>query len=196
MPVFCYKDMKFLLGKKIGMSQIFKEDGTVIPVTLVLAGPCKVLNVFSLQNKKRVQIGFEEIKKKGKIDFRYKREFEPDIDYKIGDVIDVSVFKKGEKVKVTGLTKGKGFQGVVKRWGFSGRNKSHGVKHEERTIGSVGSAWPQRVVKGKKMPGRMGSNRKTIKNLQVVDIDKENNLILIKGSLPGANGSLVEIKKD
>ena len=95
---------------------------------------------------------------------------------------------------MAGISKGKGFQGVVKRWGFSGRNKTHGVKHEERTLGSVGSMFPQRVIKGKKMPGRMGGERVTIKNLEIVDIDKDKNLLVIKGGVPGRRGTLLEIQ--
>jgi len=111
-----------------------------------------------------------------------------------GSVIDVSIFKEGDRVKVSGITKGKGFQGAVKRWGFSGMGASHGVKHEHRTLGSVGSSFPERVIKGKKMPGRMGSERVTVKNLKIVKIDKENNILAIKGTVSGAKGTLLEIR--
>lgn len=193
----------FILGKKIGMSQIWKE-GKVVPVTLILAGPCSVTQI---KNKEKdgydaVQIGFEELKdkkiKKSQKDkgFRYLREFREERgDLKIGDKIDVSKFEIGEKVNISGLSKGKGFQGAVKRWGFSGRNSTHGARHEERTIGSVGSSFPQRVVPGKKMPGRTGYVRRTIKNLEIVEVDKENNVIALMGAVPGRRGTLVEIRK-
>jgi len=111
-----------------------------------------------------------------------------------GSVIDVSIFKEGDRIKVSGISKGKGFQGAVKRWGFSGMGASHGVKHEHRTLGSVGSSFPERVIKGKKMPGRMGSERVTVKNLKIVKIDKENNILAIKGTVSGAKGTLLEIR--
>jgi len=185
------------------MTQIWKDD-KVIPVTLIEAGPCFVTQI---KNKDRdgyqaVQIGYEKIEKEKKIKktqknkpYRYFKEFRVDNveNFKVGDIIDVSQFEVGEKVKVSGTSKGKGFQGVVKRWGFSGRNATHGVKHEERTLGSVGSAFPQRVIKGRKMPGRMGNERVTIKNLEIVEIDKENNLIAVKGAVPGRKGAVVEI---
>ncbi len=196
--------MKFILGKKIGMTQIWKEN-KVIPVTLIEAGPCFVTQIKTKEKDgyQAVQLGFEKIEKEKKIKksqknkpFRYLREFRLDNveEFKVGDVIDVSRFEPGEKVKVSGISKGKGFQGVVKRWGFSGRNATHGVKHEERKPGSIGSAFPQRVIKGKKMPGRMGNERVTIKNLEIVDIDKEKNLLVIKGGIPGKRGGLVEIQ--
>jgi len=112
----------------------------------------------------------------------------------VGSVVDVSVFKEGDKVKISGISKGKGFQGAVKRWGFSGRNATHGVKHEQRTLGSVGSSFPERVIKGRKMPGRTGSERTTIKNLEVIKVDKENNILAVKGAVPGARGTLLEIR--
>jgi large subunit ribosomal protein L3 len=194
--------MKFILGKKIGMTQIWKDD-EVIPVTLIEAGPCVVTQIRTKEKDgyEAIQIGFEKIEKEKKIKkslkdkpYKWLREFRTKIEnLKIGDVIDVSQFQEGEKVKVSGISKGKGFQGGVKRWGFSGRNATHGVKHEERTIGSVGSSFPERVVKGRKMPGRMGQERVTVKNLEIVEIDKENNLIALKGAVPGPRGTLVEI---
>ncbi len=204
---------KFILGKKIEMSQIFKDD-KVIPVTLLEAGPC-----FVTQIKKKdkdgydaLQIGFEKLKPKKvkkpqkEKPYRYLREFpapkerglaeggkDEVEEYKVGDKIDASLFKEGDKVKVSGLGKGKGFQGAVKRWGFSGRNATHGVKHEHRTLGSVGTSGPGRVFKGKKMPGRMGGERVTVKNLEVVKIDPENNIIAVKGAVPGRRGTMLEI---
>ena len=183
------------------MSQIFDGKGNVVPVTLIEAGPCQVLQ---LKTKDKdgytaVQIGFKKIEKKKKIKnpmkktpFRWLREFKNG-EHKVGDKINVSVFQEGDIVKISGTSKGKGFQGAVKRWGFSGRNATHGVKHEHRTLGSVGSTDAERVIKGKKMPGRMGSERVTVKNLKIVKIDKENNLLAVKGAVPGRKGTLLEI---
>jgi len=200
--------MKFILGKKSGMTQIFNKKGHVIPVTLIEAGPC-----FAIQNKTKekdgyqsVQIGFEEIKdrktkkpqkghfKKANLEknFRYLREFK-NSNLKTGQKIDVSLFNPGEIVRVTGISKGKGFQGVVKRHGFSGFPASHGTKHGLRAPGSIGSAWPQRVFKGRKMAGRMGSDRITVQGLEIAQVDKDNNLLAIKGAVPGKRGTLLEI---
>jgi len=202
--------MKFILGKKLEMTQIFDKDGKVIPVTLIEAGPCFVTQLKTKENDgyQAVQIGFEKLKEK-KVKkplkhkpYRYLREFKvnefkiEDKELKVGEKIDVSLFKEGEKVKISGESKGKGFQGVVKRWGFSGRNKTHGVKHEHRTLGSVGPSGPERVFKGKKMPGRMGGKRVTIKNLEIVKVDPDNNLIAVKGAVPGRRGTLLEIKSN
>ncbi|MCH8329054.1 MAG: 50S ribosomal protein L3, partial [Nanoarchaeota archaeon] len=128
--------------------------------------------------------------------YRYLREFKEDdaSKYKVKDKIDVSVFREGNMVKISGISKGKGFVGGVKRWGFHGKSATHGTKHEERTIGSVGSAFPQRVIKGKKMPGRMGAERVTVKNLKVVKVDVENNILAVKGAIPGHRGTLLEIR--
>ena len=195
--------MKFILGKKIKMTQIFNEEKNVVPVTLIQAGPCFVLQVKTNEKDKyqAVQIGFEKLKEnkvkkpqKSK-PYRYVREFRvEEQDLKQGDKIDLSVFKEGEKVRVSSISKGKGFAGAVKRWGFHGRNASHGTKHEERTIGSTGSRFPQRVIKGRKMPGRMGFERITIKNLKIEKIDLENNIIAVKGAIPGRRGTLLEIR--
>lgn len=193
---------KFLLGKKLGMSQMFDENGKMIPVTLVSAGPCQVLQVKTKEKDgySALQVGFEKIEKEKKIGksmkgkaFRFLREYK-DGELKLGDTIDVSVFVEGDKVKVSGISKGKGFQGGVKRWGFSGRNATHGVKHEHRTLGSVGCSYPERVIKGRKMPGRTGSDRTTVKNLKIVKVDKENNLLALRGAIPGRPGALLEIK--
>ena len=197
--------MKFILGKKLGMSQIFDEKGNVIPVTLIEAGPCEILQLKTKQKDgyEAIQIGFEKITKKKKIKkplknkpFRWLCEFKNNIkEYKVGQKIDASIFKEGDKVSISGISKGKGFAGAVKRWGFSGRGASHGVKHEARTLGSVGSSFPERVIKGKKMPGRMGSERVTVKNLKIVKIDKENNLMAVKGAVPGRRGTFLEIRE-
>jgi large subunit ribosomal protein L3 len=193
----------FILGKKIEMSQIFDEKGNVIPVTLVEAGPCFIVQIKTKEKDdyEAIQIGFEKLKdkkitknKKSK-PYKYLREFPiSNFQFSIGDKIDVSVFKEGDKIKISSISKGKGFAGAVKRWGFHGRGASHGVKHEERTIGSTGCRFPQRVIKGKKMPGRDGSQRITIKNLKIVKIDPEKNLLAIKGAVPGRRGTLLEIR--
>jgi large subunit ribosomal protein L3 len=194
------KVMKFIIGRKLGMSQTFDEEGKVIPVTLIEAGPCEIVQVKTKEKDgyESLQFGFEKKEKKirkteNKKPFKVLREFKG-ADLKVGDKIDVSSFEKGEKVKISGISKGKGFQGGVKRWGFSGRNATHGVKHDHRTLGSVGSAYPQRVIKGRKMPGRTGYERITTKNLKVVEIDVKNNLISIKGAVPGRMGTLLEIR--
>jgi large subunit ribosomal protein L3 len=195
--------MKFILGKKIKMSQIFDKEGNVIPVTIVEAGPCYVTQLKTKEKDgyEAVQIGFEKLKEKRitkskqKKPFRYLKEFRDNPkNYQLGQEINVSVFKEGDLVSVSGISKGKGFQGGVKRWGFSGRPSTHGTKHEERTLGSVGSSTPARVVKGRKMPGRTGGERITIKNLEIVKIEPEKNLLYIKGAVPGSKGSLLEIK--
>lgn len=208
--------MKFILGLKLGMAQVFDEKGNAIPVTLIEAGPCIVTQIkiqepqsvakgelLATDGYKAIQIGFQELKEKKvkktqkEKPFRYLREFKGDIDvskYKKGNKIDVSIFQEGDTIKVAGLSKGKGFAGVVKRWGFHGRSTTHGTKHELRTQGSVGSSFPERVIKGKKMAGRMGYQRVTIKNLKIVKVDKENNLLAIKGALPGRRGTLIEIR--
>ena len=203
--------MKFILGLKLGMTQVFDEKGNVIPVTLIEAGPCIVTQIKTREKDgySAVQIGFGEakkvtkaiaghLKKLGKLLFlREFRNEEPKIDdkeLKRGDKIDASIFKEGDLVRVSGLSKGKGFAGVVKRWHFHGRPATHGTKHELRTGGSVGSSFPERVIKGKKMPGRMGFERVTISNLKVVKIDPENNFLAIKGAVPGPKGALLEIR--
>jgi len=197
--------MKFILGKKIGMAQIFDEKGNQVPVTLIEAGPCFVTQIKTKDKDayQAVQVGFAKIEKQKKIkktmkgkEFKYLREFKTASldDYKTGDKIDVSIFQEGEKVKISGFSKGKGFQGAVKRWGFKGKlSVTHGTKHENRTLGSVGTSFPERVIKGRKMPGRMGFERVTIKNLKIVKIDPENNLLFVKGAVPGIPGSLLEI---
>jgi len=195
--------MKFLLGKKIGMSQVFKDENS-IPVTIIKAGPCFVTQIKTKEkdNYSGIQIGFEKLKdkkisksKKNK-PYRYLREFlttDSESLKKIGEKIDVSIFKEGSIVKISGVSKGKGFQGVVKRHKFSGGPASHGHRHVLRTPGSIGSAYPQRVMKGKKMPGHTGNKRVTTTGLKIITIDSKNNILAIKGAIPGANGRLVEI---
>lgn len=201
--------MKFILGKKINMSQIFEEDGRVIPVTILEAGPCKIIQIKTKEKEgyNALQIGFDQKKRiskplkghfKGLGSFRYLREFKVEEEgdlkkYKIGDEINISIFEKGDRVKITGISKGKGFAGVVKRHGFRGSPASHGTKHTLRAPGSIGATDPGRVFKGKKMAGRMGRKNVTIKGLKVVEIDPKKNLLTLSGAIPGARNSLVEI---
>lgn len=190
------------------MSQIFKEDGTVIPVTLIQAGPCVVTDVCTKDKDgySAVQLGYGEVKAKrvnkaqsprakayGPV--KLTREFRVDeTELKSGDQIDVSAFAEGDKVDVIGESKGKGFQGVVKRHGFHGSPATHGHKDQLRMPGSIGAQGPQRVLKGTRMAGRMGGDRVTVKNLEVVAIDKKNNVLAIKGAVPGARNGLLMIR--
>ncbi|MFQ6066470.1 MAG: 50S ribosomal protein L3 [bacterium] len=203
--------MRVIMGKKVGMSQIY-DDNSLIPVTIVEAGPCIVVQrkIKAKDGYNAVQLGFEEVKenqvnkpksghfRKAKISpRRLLKEFRvEDIGgLKVGDVINVGAFKEGEVVDVVGVSKGKGFAGVVKRHGFKGGPASHGAKHWHRRPGSIGaSSDPSRVFKGKKMPGKMGSKKVTTRNLKLVKIDPQLNLLLIKGSLPGRRGGFVAIK--
>ena len=194
--------MKFLLGKKIGMSQLFGEKGKAVPVTWIEAGPCFAVQIKD-ENKdgyKAIQVGFKKKKKHIKKtekekEYRYLKEFQGDIDKcKVGDEINVSILEEGDKVKISGISKAKGFQGVVKRWGFHGSSKTHGTKHTLRKPGSIGSTDAARVFKGRKMAGRMGGGRITVKNLEIIKIDKEKNLIAVCGAVPGRKGTLLEIK--
>ncbi len=181
---------------------MFDKQGNIVPVTIIKAGPCFITQIRDEKkdNYKAIQIGFKLLKDK-KVKkpqknkpYRYLREFSNDVSkYKIGDKIDVNIFEEGDKIKVSGISKGKGFQGVVKRHGFSGGPATHGHRHVLRTPGSIGSAFPQKVFKGKKMPGRAGGKRTTIKNLKIAVIDKENNLLAINGAVSGPVGGLVEI---
>jgi len=196
--------MKFILGQKLEMSQIFDSEGNMLPVTLVLAGPCQITQIKTKDKDGygAVQIGFQKIVKEKRIKkpqskkpFKYLREFRNNIgEFQIDQEINASLFQEGDKVAVTGISKGKGFQGAVKRWGFAGHPSTRGTKHEERTIGSVGCRFPQRVRKGKRMSGRMGSDRTTVRNLKIVKVDKDNNLLAIGGAVPGRKGTLLEIR--
>jgi large subunit ribosomal protein L3 len=201
--------MKFILGKKENMTEYFSPEGRVFPVTIVSAGPITVTRVFekSKDGYNAVQVGFGTQKEnrisksargamKGAF-YQTLKEFKlKPIDTnsaKEGDIIDVSTFSLGDKVQVSSVSKGKGFQGVVKRHGFSGGPRSHGQKHSEREPGSIGGGLRTRVPKGMRMAGRMGGDRITQKNLEVIFVDKENNTMLIKGAVAGKRGSLVEI---
>lgn len=187
------------------MTQVFGDDGEVIPVTLIEAGPCAVTQIKTKETDgyEAIQIGFEKLDEKKvkkpqrNAPFNFLCEFKGDPEkFEVGDEIDVSSFEKGEKVKVAGTSKGKGFQGVVKRHGFAGQSRTHGTKHDERRGGSIGSAYPQRVFKGRKMPGRMGAERVTVNNLEIVEINEEENILAVKGSLPGDKNNILEIVKD
>ena len=177
----------FILGKKVKMSQVWKGED-VFPVTVIKAEPNRV----SLLRTKDKH-GYEAVQ----IELgRNKKEFRSEAgELKVGETIDVSIFKEGDIVKVTGISKGKGFQGVVKRHGFHGGPKSHGQKDRHRAPGSIGAGGVQRVIPGLRMAGRMGSDRVTTKNLRVVEVDKDKNLILIQGAVPGNRGGLLEIWK-
>ena len=201
--------MKFILGKKENMTEYFSPEGKVFPVTVVSVTPGTVLRVFTKDKDgyNSVQIGYGS-KKEAKVKKSVKgtmkggfyeglKEFRlKDIDtsdLKEGDKLDVSIFVPGDKLLVSSVSKGKGFQGVVKRHGFHGGPRTHGQKHSEREAGSIGSGGMQRVQKGMRMAGRMGGDRITQKNLKVVLVDAENNLLLVKGAVAGRRGTLVEI---
>lgn len=199
--------MKFFLAKKLKMSQIFDEEGNEIPVTILACPECIVTQI---KTKKKdgyfaIQLGTERLKEKKiskskrKKPFRYLREFRVNAEeiknYKEGDKISVNIFQEGDLVEISGISKGKGFAGAVKRWGFKGGPKSHGRKGTERAVGAIGASTPSRVIPGQKMPGRAGGKRVTIKNLKIVKIVPEENLIFIKGAVPGPKGRLLEILK-
>ena len=202
---------KGIIGKKIGMTQIFDENGKVVPVTVVEAGPCVVSQKKTVENDgyAAVQIGFGDLKahkvkkpmaghfaKANVAPKRTLREFRfDDIDaYNVGDLVKADVFAAGDKVDVTGTSKGKGYAGVIKRWNFQRLKESHGSGPVARHGGSIGSCSdPSRVYPGKKMAGHLGSERVTVQNLQVVKVDAENNLIAIKGAIPGPNGGTLVI---
>ena len=202
--------MKAIIGKKVGMTQIFDEKGYVIPVTVIEAGPCTVAQVKSTENDgyNAVQLGFGEVKEKhinkpekghfakSKLSAKkHLREFRVDTaDVKVGDEIKADVFAAGDKIDVQGITKGKGFQGVIKRHGQSRGPMGHGSMYHRRP-GSMGpTSTPGRVFKGKKLPGHMGRVTVTIQNLDVVKVDLDKNVILVKGSVPGPKGSILKIK--
>lgn len=183
------------------MDQIWSQD-KVIPVTVVTAGPCQITQIKTkeIDGYDAVQFGFEKIEKKIKITkTNSKKPFNalgemPLFDgANVGDIIDLTKFAEGEIVDVQGVSKGKGYQGPVRRWGFAGGNKSHGTKHTFRQQGSIGCRWPQRVIKGKHMAGRMGNETTTVKKLKIAKVDAVNNLIFIKGALPGRKGTLLRI---
>ncbi len=197
------------LGKKIGMTQIFREDGRVVPVTVISAGPCVVTQIKTKETDgyEAVQLGYGEVKRRNKPLSghlkdsrlsRYLREVAADdtSEYKVGQTINVDIFQAGEKVDVIGKSKGRGFAGVMKRWGFAGGPKTHGQSDRARAPGSIGGGTtPGRVYKGLKMGGHMGNRRITVKGLEIIEVDTERNLLLVKGGIPGAPNSLVQIRR-
>ena len=203
--------MKGLIGKKVGMTQLFDDAGRAVPVTVIKAGPCYVTQVRTVDQDgySAVQLGFEETKtqrlsggelghlKKNELPpLRILREFRTDEDLEEGQTLTVEVFEEGERVDIVGRSKGRGFTGVVKRYGFSGGPKTHGQSDRHRAPGSIGAgSTPGRVFKGKKMPGRMGTDTVTSQNLMISRIDPENNIIAVRGSVPGPKNGLVIIKE-
>lgn len=203
---------KGLLGKKLGMTSLFLPDGRFVPVTVIQAGPCVVTQIKTeaTDGYNALQLGFEEKRasrtnkplsghfvKSGGTCFSHMREFDVDdpASFDLGQSLGTDLFQVGEKIEVVGTTKGRGFAGVMKRHGFGGGRKTHGSK-SHRIPGSVGcSAWPARVFRGKKLPGHYGVDRKTVRNLEIVDIRPDQNLILVKGAVPGSKSGMVQINK-
>jgi large subunit ribosomal protein L3 len=203
--------VKGILGKKIGMTRVFRENGESIPVSVLEVGPCYIIQIKRIEKEgyNAVQMGFQPKKEKRfnkpilghfkaaeKGGFAFLREIKvDDVDsFELGQEINSEIFTVGDSVTVRGISKGRGFTGVVKRWGFSGGDTSHGCR-SHKVPGSIGaSATPSRVMKGKKLPGRMGYQRVTVKNAKVVDVVQEKNLILVKGAVPGSRGSMLEVK--
>ena len=201
-----------LLGKKLGMTSVFSPEGRLVPVTVVKVGPCTVTQVKKKETDgyNALQVGFEEkaekkvnkpeaghFEKSGGKGFRNLKEFRIDDPsaFEEGQVVNLEDFSVGDKVTISGTSKGKGFQGTIKRHGFSRGPETHGNRNH-RKPGSVGmSAWPARIMKGKKMPGHMGNKRQTVKNLKIVDIKPEENVILLKGPVPGPKTGVIEMKK-
>ena len=200
--------MKVIIGTKIGMTQIIGEDGLVTPVTILQAGPITATQIKTVDTDgyNAVQFGYGQGKnlsksvtghaKKASVTPKILKEFRTDsaADLKIGDSISVEAFEVGDKVTVTDTSKGKGFAGTVKRWNFQESRNTHGFKGDIRKVGSIGSMYPQKVFKGKRMPGRMGHDQVTVKNLIVAYIDKENNLIGLKGAVPGPKKGIVTVE--
>ena len=205
--------MRGMLGRKIGMSRIFNNYGEVIPVTILNVGPCVVTQVKTLENDgyQAVQIGYGYKKDKHltkPLEGHFKKssskpsevlaEFDvvPGFDYVLGSVFHVGLFNQGDFVRVSGTSKGRGFAGVIKRHNFSRQKKTHGTGHTERAPGSIGQASdPSRVFPGMRMAGRHGNAKVTVENLEVVGVDRENNYLIVKGSIPGPKGSIVTVEK-
>ena len=203
---------KGLIGKKLGMTGLFSSEGKYIPVTVLQVGPCVVTQVKTVTTDgyNALQLGFGEkkksrtnkpikghLKRSGETCFVLLREFSVDNpgDYKPGQILNPDMFKVGERIDVTASSKGRGFAGVIKRHGFHGGGETHG-SHSHRVPGSIGcSAWPAKVIKGRKMPGHYGNAQKTIKNLEIVDIRPQQNLIFVKGAVPGSRTGLLSLKK-
>ncbi len=204
--------MNELIGKKIGMTQVYRDDGRVIPVSVIEAGPCRIVAIKTAEKDgyDAVQVGYDEKRRKlfnkpelghfekaGVEPMRYLREIKGrSEEINIGDEVKVDIFKKGEKVDVTGISKGLGFQGVMRRHGFSGAQATHGQSDRERAPGSIGqSSYPSRVFKGIRMPGKMGKDKVTVLNLEVVQVIEDQNLMLVSGAIPGKKGTIVKIRK-
>ncbi|HWP80095.1 MAG TPA: 50S ribosomal protein L3 [Candidatus Acidoferrum sp.] len=203
---------KGIIGKKVGMTQIFDEKGKIIPVTVIQAGPCVVAQKKTVEKDgySAVQLGYEDIKtakinkpeqghltKAGVALKKYLREFMLDdaAEKNVGDIIDVAVFEEGDKIDVTGISKGKGYAGTIKRWGGSRGRETHGGGPVHRHAGSMGANTdPSRIMPGKKMAGQLGNEQVTVQNLDVVKVDTENHLLVVKGAIPGPKGGLVVIK--
>ena len=197
------------LGTKIGMTQIFREDGKVVPVTVIQAGPCVVTQVKTMETDgyEAVQLGFGDVKRRNKPQAghlknsklsRYLREVTTDdtSGFTVGQSIGVDIFESGEKVDVIGTSKGRGFAGVMKRWNFGGGPRTHGQSDRARAPGSIGGGTtPGKVYKGMKMGGHMGNRRITVKGLEIIEIDTERNLLMVKGGIPGAPNSLIQIRR-
>ena len=212
--------MQVIIGTKVGMTQIIGEDGTVTPITVIQAGPATVTQIKTVETDgyNAVQLGYGQgknlsksvaghVKKAGEAkagETKAGEKYSPKVlrefrtkdapEQKLGDEITVAEFKLGDKVSVTGTSKGKGFAGTVKRWNFNEARNTHGFKGSIRKVGSIGSMYPQKVFKGKKMPGRMGHDRVTVKNLVVAYLDTENNLLGLKGAVPGPNKGIVTVE--
>lgn len=201
--------MKAILGKKLGMTQVFTEDGLVIPVTVVEAGPMTVVQkkttevdgyeaqVYAFdQKKKNITKPQKGIFDKAKVEaFKVLREFDIDSSLEVGAVVKADIFANGDKVDVMGITKGHGFSGVIKRWNNHKLKMTHGTGPVHREVGSLGAnSSPSRVFKNKHMPGQYGNERVTIQNLEIVKVDADRNLLLIKGNVPGAKGTILTIK--
>jgi large subunit ribosomal protein L3 len=197
------------LGTKIGMTQIFREDGKVVPVTVIQAGTCVVTQVKTMETDgyEAVQLGFGDVKRRNKPQAghlknsklsRYLREVTTDDTngFTVGQSIGVDIFEAGEKVDVIGTSKGRGFAGVMKRWNFGGGPRTHGQSDRARAPGSIGGGTtPGKVYKGMKMGGHMGNRRITVKGLEIIEIDTERNLLMVKGGIPGAPNSLIQIRR-
>jgi len=205
--------MRGLIGKKIGMTRVFDSSGMSVPVTILQAGPCQVTQVKTIEKDgyDSVQVGFIEAKEKHltkplmghfvKHSVSPKRilaEFNkvPSFDYKAGQVFNVGLFKEGDYVTVSGKSKGHGFSGTVKKYSFSQQRKTHGQGYTHRHVGSIGAAsYPSRVFPGKKMPGRYGNKKVSVKSLEIIKVDKNNNQLLLKGSVPGSNNGIVMVTR-
>ncbi|MDZ7760946.1 MAG: 50S ribosomal protein L3 [Desulfovermiculus sp.] len=202
-----------LIGRKLGMTSIFTEDGKYVPVTVIQAGPCPVMQVKAVESDgyDALQLGFAPVKpgrqtkaqqghqeKSGAGNYRHQKEFRPvgDHEYELGQMLDVEFFKIGERVKISGRSKGRGFSGVMKRWNYQGQPASHGHHKVHRSPGAIGQcADPARVFKGKKMAGQMGDKQVTVSNVEIIDVRKDDNVLLIKGQIPGHKNSVVMIRK-